>query len=54
MAADSTGVTADRLTKNNGSKRGTDVPSILADLPQVQPFDESSRALLETFIRRPG
>ena len=46
-AADSTRVTVGRLTINNGSEKGLNASSILADLPQVQPFDESNRALVE-------
>jgi len=40
-------VTVGRLTINNGSEKGLNASSILADLPQVQPFDESNRALVE-------
>jgi pyruvate/2-oxoglutarate dehydrogenase complex dihydrolipoamide dehydrogenase (E3) component len=47
ITADSREVTVDRLTRNNGPKRDRDIPSILADLPQVRPFDSSNRALLE-------
>ena len=47
IADDSTRVTADHLTKNNGAKRAPEIASFLADLPQVQPCDESNRARLD-------
>jgi len=47
IAVDANHKTPARLAKNDGPKQEADLSSILAGLPQVQPFDESNRALVQ-------
>lgn len=47
IAVDANHKSAARLTKNDRPVEKSDFASILADLPQAHPFDESNRALVE-------